>query len=217
MRPIKALLALGLAGFLVLLTFRSGRAMLPLGGFTGTPLYFPLILVLPTPTPTPSQTPTVTPTPTVTSTPTRTPTRTATGPTPTPTRTATPSRTPSPTRTEAPPNIQIGFIDFWPGGNEALNEYVRIENHGSGATALTNWTLCDAQNNCYHFPSFTLSAGAHVFVRTGSGVDDSDDLYWGRSDPVWDNSGDTATLRNAGNGVVDTYTYAAPLRRWGPR
>jgi hypothetical protein len=221
MRQIKWLLALGFAGLMVLLTFRAGLATVPLGAITGTPVYLPVFLWLPSPTPT--STPTVTPTSTVTRTPTRTPTRTSTGPTPTltrtPTRTPTPTttRTATPTRTEAPPAIQIGFIDFWPGGNEAQNEYVRIRNHGTGPTTLTNWTLCDSQGNCYVFPTFTLGVNALVFVRTGVGVNDVDDLYWGRSEPVWDNTGDTATLRNAANTVIDTYTYAAPLKRGRPR
>lgn len=215
MRQIRALLALGLAGLLAVLTFQAGLAMLPLGVSTGTPVYFPVILKQPSPT--------VTPTKTATRTVTPTPTRTATGPTPTltrtptPTRTATPTRTTTPTRTEPPPSIQIAFIDFWPGGSEVQNEYVRIENHGTGPTTLTNWSLCDAQNNCYVFPSFTLGLGAKVWVWTRTGVNDSDDLFWGRSDPVWDNSGDMATLRNAGGTVMDTYLYAAPLRLWKPR
>jgi len=204
MRQIKVLVALGLAALFMLLTFRAGLAV-PLALTTGTPLYLPVILRQPSATPT------------RTATPTLTPTRTATGPTPTPSRTSTPTRTATPTRTEAPPNIEIAFIEFWPGGNETQNEYVRIENHGAGPTTMTNWSLCDAQGNCYVFPNFTLGAGAQVFVRTGTGVNDVDDLYWGRSDPVWDNTGDTATLRNAANAVIDTYTYAAPLRLWRPR
>ena len=79
---------------------------------------------------------------------------------------------------------------------------------------MTNWSLCDAQGNCFVFPSFTLSAGALVYVRTGTGVNDGDDLYWGRSQPVWDNSGDTATLRNGGGAVMDTYTYSCCASRF---
>ncbi len=198
MRHLKALLALGLAALLVPLTFRAGLA-LPLAITTGTPLFIPVVLQQ------------------ITATPSRTPTRTATGPTPTLTRTPTPTRTATPTRTEPPPVIQIAFIDFWPGLDEVQYEYVRIENHGAGPTTLTNWSLCDAQNNCYVFPSFTLGVSAKVWVRTGTGVNDVDDLYWGRSDPVWDNSGDTATLRNASNVVIYTYTYAAPLWLWRSR
>jgi hypothetical protein len=198
MRQVKALLALGLAAILVPLTFRAGLAV-PLAVTTGTPLFIPVLLQQ------------------MTATPSRTPTPTVTGPTPTLTRTPTPTRTATPTRTEPPPVIQIAFIDFWPGGNEAQYEYVRIENHGAGPTTLTNWSLCDAQNNCYVFPSFTLGAGAKVWVRTGTGVNDVDDLYWGRSDPVWDNGGDTATLRNAANVVMGTYAYGPPLWLWRSR
>ncbi len=220
MRYIKAILALGLAGLLALLTIQTGLATPPLGVTVETPSYLPLIMRHATLTPTATATATATRTATATATTTRTPTRTVTptGPTPTPTRTktvtvvATATRTPTPTRTEAPPNIQIAFIDFWPGGNEAQNEYVRIENHGAGPTTLTNWTLCDAQNNCYLFPAFTLAAFQSVKVWTGPAPNDTANLHWGRTDPVWDNGGDVATLRNNVGTLIDTYVYNAPLR-----
>jgi hypothetical protein len=216
MRQLKVLLALGLAGLLALLTLQAGLATPPPSAAAGTPNYLPLVLRQAT------YTPTRTATPTITATPTRTATPTATGPTRTPTRTATltlaptGTRTPTPTRTEPPPNIRIAFIDFWPFPNE-VNEHVRIENHAAFPTSLTNWTLCDAQGNCYTFPVFTLGGGLFVRVWSGVGANDGDDLYWGRSDPVWDNVGDTATLRNAGGVVIDTYSYGAPLGMRRPR
>lgn len=218
MHTLKAVLALGLAGLLALFTIQAGSATPPQGALAQTPSYLPIIFKHPTRTPTATATSTVTPTRTATATPTRTPTRTPTGPTRTPTRTvtvttgATATRTPTATRTEPPPVIQIAFIDFWPGGNEAQNEYVRIENTGTGPTTLTNWTLCDSQNNCYVFPAFTLAAGNWVRVWTGPGPNDSLNLHWGRIDPVWDNGGDVATLRNSGGTLIDTYAYAAPRR-----
>lgn len=187
MRQIKLVLALGLAGLLTLLTIQSGLATTAV---IQTPSYLPIIFKHPTLTPTATATPTATCTATATATTTRTP-----------------------TRTELPPTIEIAFIDFWPGGNEAQNEYVRIENHGQGPTTLTNWTLCDSQSNCYLFPVFTLAAGAKVKVWTGPGVNDALNLHWGRTDPVWDNGGDMATLRNASAVLIDTYVYAAPLRQ----
>ncbi len=219
MNYIKAILALALAGVLALAIFQTGSATPPLGAAVDTPSFLPLILRQPTRTPT--ATPTVTPSRTATVTPT--------GPTPTPTRTVTvtPSRTvtvigtatrtATPTHTQAPPSIQIAFIDFWPGGNEAQNEYVRIENHGVGPTTLTNWTLCDAQSNCYTFPTFTLNAGLSVTVWTGPAPNDALNLHWGRTDPAWDNGGDIATLRNNVGTVIDNYVYAAPLRFKKPR
>jgi hypothetical protein len=218
MRQLKLLVALGLAGFLALLTIRTGLALPALGVVIQTPSYLPLVMRQATLTPTVTATATPTRTSTATATTTRTPTATATGPTRTPTRTvtvttaATQTRTPTPTRTEPPPAIQIAFIDFQPGVNETANEYVRIENHGTGPTTLTNWTLCDNQNNCYLFPAFTLNLGLSVKIWTGAGVNNSASLFWGRSEPVWDNGGDTATLRNASGTLIDTYTYNAPLR-----
>jgi hypothetical protein len=209
----RVFLALVAAGLLALLTLQAGRATSPLGVATGTPQFLPFVPRQP------SHTPTVTPTRTITPTPTRTATPTATGPTRTPTRTATvtigptSTRTPTATHTEPPPNVRIGFIDyFWPFPDEAQHEYVRIENHGAGPSTLTNWTLCDAAGNCFTFPGFTLGAGAQVLVWTGVGTPNGANLYWGRSDPVWDNGGDTATLRNASGAVIHTYSYT-PLRQ----
>ena len=223
MRLIKVLLALALAALLALLTIQAGLATTPQGAIQ-TPNYLPVIMRMATLTPTATPSATTTRTPTATPTRTATPTVTPTGPTRTPTRTVTvttlatvtrtptPTPTPTATRTETPPDIQIAFIDFWPGGNEATYEYVRLENHGVGPTTLTNWTLCDSQNNCYLFPTFTLAAFQSVKVWTGPGVNDLANLHWGRSDPVWDNGGDVATLRNNVGTLIDTYAYAAPLR-----
>ena len=228
MRLLKFILAAGAAGLLALLTLQASLATPGSGAAVNTPSYLPIILKHPTFTPTVTRTATATNTATATPTRTPTPTNTATGPTPTPTRTSTgtlptptrtatgtlatptPTRTPTSTATELPPSIEIAFIDFWP-ANE-IAEYVRIENHGLGQTALTNWKLCDSQNNCYTFPAFTLGAGQAVRVWTGAGTNDTANLHWGLGSPVWDNSGDVATLRNASSVLIDTYAYAAPLR-----
>jgi hypothetical protein len=207
MNKRRVLAACGLAALAALLTLQAGLATpagLPLA--TGTPAFLPLILRQQTNTPMRTLTPTATRTPTVTPTgPTRTPTRTATS-----TFTASPTRSPTPTRTEPPPTIRVAFIDFWP--VPELNEHVRIENFGAAPNTLTGWTLCDDDGNCFTFPGFVLNPGTLVRVWTGFGANDADDLYWNRGEPVWDNGGDTATLRNAGGGVIHTYAYGPPLR-----
>lgn len=71
---------------------------------------------------------------------------------------------------------------------------------------MTGWTLQDAAATTYTFPTFTLPCGGIVKVHTDSGTNTATDLWWGRSSAVWNNSGDTATLRD-GATVIDTYTY----------
>jgi hypothetical protein len=46
-----------------------------------------------------------------------------------------------------------------------------------------------------------------VTVHTGSGTDTATDRYWGYGSPVWNNDGDTATLRTADGTVVVEATY----------
>jgi hypothetical protein len=61
----------------------------------------------------------------------------------------------------------------------------------------------------YPFPAFNLPAGSTVKIHTGSGSDTGHDLYWRSSGYIWNNSGDTATLRNAGGSVVDRCSYGS--------
>jgi hypothetical protein len=94
------------------------------------------------------------------------------------------------------------------GGNTSLNgEWVRIKNYTSTRKTLTGWTLRDRQNHVYKFPSFSLAAGASVRIHTGSGTNTGSNLYWRKSWYVWNNTGDTAYLRNAAGTLRDTCAY----------
>lgn len=163
--------------------------------------------VTPSPTPTPTVEPIATPAPTHTSTPTFTPT---------PTRTATllPTSTPTPTATStlAPADVQVsGFCSqFDAPGNDRENlngEWVCFTNHGGGPADMTSWWVEDEANHTYTFPPFTLPDGATVRLHTGSGSDTQTDLYWGSGRAIWNNSGDTVFLYDAGGRLVDAYSY----------
>ena len=67
--------------------------------------------------------------------------------------------------------------------------------------------MSDLASHVYTFPVFTLNAGASVQVWTGSGTNTSTDLYWGSGNAVWNNTGDTATLKDDTGTLVDEYTY----------
>lgn len=96
-------------------------------------------------------------------------------------------------------------------GNDHENEngeWVVIENQGSFSVDMTGWTLADEADHTYTFPDgFTLDAGASVTVYSGSGTDTDSELYWGSDAAIWNNSGDTAELRDEGGSLVDSYTY----------
>jgi len=92
---------------------------------------------------------------------------------------------------------------------ENLNdEYVVLENAGEEPIDLSGWTISDAADKTYRFPDgFVLDPGERVTVHTGSGEDTATDLYWGAGSPVWNNDGDTVTVRTADGEVVARETY----------
>lgn len=96
------------------------------------------------------------------------------------------------------------------GGNTSLNaEWVRIKNYTSTRKTLTGWTLRDKQNHVYRFPTFSIAAGASVRIHTGSGTNTASNRYWRQSWYVWNNTGDTAYLRNASGTLRDTCSYTS--------
>ncbi|AQL42085.1 competence protein [Halorientalis sp. IM1011] len=119
----------------------------------------------------------------------------------------TPTSTPTSTPGESSA-LAIATIHEEPAGDEYDNlndEYVVFENSGGEELDLSGWTVWDAADHTYTFPSgFTLDAGAQVTVHTGSGQDTETDLYWGSGSPIWNNGGDTVIVRDdAGELVIE--------------
>lgn len=153
-----------------------------------------------TPTMTGTLSGSVTVTPTITGTlPTATPTITGTLPTATPTRTITPTPT-------LVPGVFIVDIEYAP-QDDALDEYVTIRNQFGVYIPLEGWTLRDDNQNVFTFPRYTLVSWASVNVWTKDGVIDPENLYWGRSEPVWNDYGDCAYLRDQNGILKDSYCY----------
>jgi len=89
---------------------------------------------------------------------------------------------------------------------ENLNEeWVEIANQGSAAQSLQGWTLSDKDNHTYAFKSFSLQPGASVKVHTGIGIDSDLDLFWNMKVSIWNNDGDTATLKDDLGNVAAKY------------
>jgi len=103
--------------------------------------------------------------------------------------------------------VQITYIEYNPPGDDVQGEYVRIRNQGGQPADMTGWTLRDEANHTFTFPSFTLGVIATVRVWTRSGSNTATDLYWGSGSAIWNNTGDTAYLRNDVGQLVDTYSY----------
>ncbi|NHI20737.1 lamin tail domain-containing protein [Phycicoccus endophyticus] len=95
------------------------------------------------------------------------------------------------------------------GGNKSVNaEYVKITNRSRSARSLTGWTLRDRTGHTFRFPAFTLRAGRSVLVHSGKGRATAKDRYFGLTWYVWNNTGDTAVLKNRAGKTVDTCRWS---------
>ncbi|MET8906451.1 lamin tail domain-containing protein [Micromonospora sp. NPDC004551] len=97
------------------------------------------------------------------------------------------------------------------GSNTSLNaEYVRLTNKRSSTINLKYWTLRDKSNHVYKFASdFKLGAGASVYIHTGKGTNTSTHRYWGSGAYIWNNTGDTAYLRNSAGTAIDSCSWGS--------
>ncbi|MFI6054414.1 lamin tail domain-containing protein [Streptomyces violascens] len=94
------------------------------------------------------------------------------------------------------------------GSQRSLNaEWVTVTNTGRSSVNLKGWTLSDRSHHVYTFGSFALGGHASVRVHTGIGRNTRTDVYQNRRAYVWNNAGDTATLRDNRNHVVVTKSW----------
>ena len=109
--------------------------------------------------------------------------------------------------------IKITKIQYDPPGddsgtNASLNrEFVIIKNTGNSRVTLTEWTLRDSAGHVFTFGTFPLRGSGSVTIHTGSGNDDRNDLFQDSDEYIWNNDGDTATLRNDEGNRVDRCRY----------
>jgi 5-hydroxyisourate hydrolase-like protein (transthyretin family) len=97
------------------------------------------------------------------------------------------------------------------------NEYVLVTNTTSSKVSLTGWTVRDASGHLYTFAGRTLAPGASVAVHTGKGTNGKPhaaDMYWGKTSYIWNNTGDTATLRTSSGTTIDTCRYTGTSKGW---
>jgi Lamin Tail Domain len=97
------------------------------------------------------------------------------------------------------------------GSNKSLNhEWVQIHNGGSRSVNIGDWRIKDKSGHVFVFPHIKLKPGQDVRVHTGSGFDSYGDpihLHWGSSGYIWNNGGDTATLKKSNGTVADKCSY----------
>ena len=59
------------------------------------------------------------------------------------------------------------------------------------------WTLRDPKHHVYTFGAYKIKPHGYVKIHTGKGTNTQTDRYWGKAWYVWNNTGGTATLRDA--------------------
>lgn len=92
--------------------------------------------------------------------------------------------------------------------NHSLNkEWVDITNGSRRAVNLDGWTLSGENGNTYTFHHVWLDRRSTVRLHTGVGRDTKQDLYQDRRSYVWDDNGDTATLRDDYGRFVDNASW----------
>lgn len=99
-------------------------------------------------------------------------------------------------------------------------EYITVTNTTTKAINIGGYRVQDdGAKHVYVIPKgFTLGAKKSVVIRSGQGRNTSTTLYWGqavrglkpasRNNFVWNNSGDTATLKNTTGATIHTCKYA---------
>lgn len=106
--------------------------------------------------------------------------------------------------------LRVVEINADPPGDDNENpngEYVVLENTGVEPLDLSGWTVTDEAGHGYEFGERSLDPGERVALHTGSGTDNATSVHWGRSSAVWNNGGDTVTVRDAEGDVVAERSY----------
>ena len=95
-------------------------------------------------------------------------------------------------------------------GSEDSGEFVVIANAGSAPVGLEGWKLTDeGSKHEYSFGSLVLQTGASVRVHMWRGEDTESDLYVGRRNRWWNNTGDTAYLYDSEGTLVHSLVVEA--------
>ncbi|GAA2593556.1 hypothetical protein Stube_69660 [Streptomyces tubercidicus] len=84
---------------------------------------------------------------------------------------------------------------------------VTVKNTGRLPVSIKGWTLSDKSGHSYRFGNLRLNSHSRIRVHTGIGHDSRRDAYQDRRAYVWDNTGDTAILRNDHRRLVDTESW----------
>lgn len=84
------------------------------------------------------------------------------------------------------------------------DEWVELEGYN---VIMDGWSLSDeGEKHNYAFPVWFMIDG-RIKLHRGYGEDNMTDLFWQSNSHVWNNDGDTATLKDNNGEIIDTYSY----------
>ncbi|MEF8801354.1 MAG: lamin tail domain-containing protein [Halolamina sp.] len=125
---------------------------------------------------------------------------------------STPTDTATATIAEGDIPLRVSEIHADAEGDDRENrndEYVVLKNIGDEELELSGWTVSDEADHTYTVPDGTsLAPGETLTLHTGSGTDGDGHLYWGAGSPVWNNAGDTVTVRTASGEIAAERSYS---------
>ena len=106
-----------------------------------------------------------------------------------------------------PATLEITNIDYNPPGSDDA-ESVTITNTGGEPIDLEGFVLRDESSvNRFEFPVVILAPGSEIRVVSGCGTEAEGTMAWCRSQPVWNNEGDTALLLDPAGRIVAYHRY----------
>ena len=116
-------------------------------------------------------------------------------------------------RTPQPPivisgNIQITTI-FFNGvvSSYEPDEYVEIKNFDTRSIQVEGWTLRDIAEHVYIFPYFVMAPNQTCRIYTNQNHPEFCSFNYESGQAIWNNTGDTAYLRDSSGNPIDEYRY----------
>ena len=107
--------------------------------------------------------------------------------------------------------MKITKIHYKQTGTNLDTEYIVFKNTSGSSVQLKGWRIISSpktDNQRYTFPKTKVAPGASVTLYTGAGTNGPGKRYWNASSARWNDSGDTAVLKNSAGTTIDTCTYA---------
>lgn len=106
-----------------------------------------------------------------------------------------------------PGEIRLQILEVKGPGDPTAEALVLVN---KGATiSLAGWRIRDEAGNLFIFPALTLWAGSSVTVHTREGANTATDLYWGRTEAVWQ-PGERGILEDAEGKPVLEFRVPGP-------